>query len=427
MDIAFGVDRRESLKVWIIILVALCSFYASADQTSSMSLLDNRFRVDPSIKQINFVIYRAKPSKPAVLVRPDGEKYYVSKHPSNVKWYQESSMDIISIDNPMPGPWQAIGKITPKNNIVLISHLKLSTDRLPYRLYQGELLKFNARLTADGEPLILRDFLNRVKLKVIFTKFIENEESLASGKKPSPEVIGEFADNGKGLDEVAGDGVFTVELPITSAPGKYRAQITSGNGVFMRAQEQEVLVYPTPVQATFIQSHDEEQPNQVVVSGEDGIIEPGSLAGTIEHITPYDDVTTVQGSADPDQNKFSLEIQYSKEVGLYNWTGEVFATDLGSHRPLSFQLTKYSYFVVKDPDLANTRRIQEQERLARQKKLEMLQVLQVREEKRTRTMTIIAVTNIVIILVGLLILFVIRKLKASKEAVPEMQLEMPKE
>ena len=82
---------------------------------------------------------------------------------------------------------------------------------------------------------------------------------------------------------------------------------------------------------------------------------------------------------------------------------------------------------MKDPDLANTRRIQEQERLARQKKLEMLQVLQVREEKRTKTMTIITVTNIVIILLGLLIWFIIRKMKASKEAVPEMQLEMPKE
>ena len=115
------------------------------------------------------------------------------------------------------------------------------------------------------------------------------------------------------------------------------------------------------------------------------------------------------------------------EIAVYNWTGEVFATDLGSRRPLSFQLTKYSYFVVKDPDLANTRRIQEQERLARQKKLEMLQVLQVREEKRSRTMTFIAVANLVIILLGLLIWFVIRKVKASKEAVPEMQLEMPKE
>ena len=143
-----------------------------------MSLLDNRFRVDPTIKQITFVIYRAERSRPVVLVRPDGKKYYAWRSPDNVRWYQESSMDIISIDNPMPGPWQAIGKITPKNKIILISHLELSTDTMPTRLFQNEEIKFTARLTADGKPLVLRDFLERVKLMVTFTKYVENEEEL---------------------------------------------------------------------------------------------------------------------------------------------------------------------------------------------------------------------------------------------------------
>lgn len=102
------------LRILAAIVGCLISLSSLAAQQSSMSLLDNRFRVDPTITQITFVIYREKDSQPVVLVRPDGSKYYQWRNPENVRWYQESSMDIISIENPMPGPWQAIGKVTPK-------------------------------------------------------------------------------------------------------------------------------------------------------------------------------------------------------------------------------------------------------------------------------------------------------------------------
>lgn len=414
------------LRIWIAIIGLLFSALVNSATESSMSLLDNRFRVDPSIKQITFVIYRADSSQPVVLVRPDGKKYYAWRSPDNVRWYQESAMDIVSIDNPMAGPWQAIGRVTPKNKIKLISHLKLTTDRMPARLYQGETIKFNARLTSDDQPLVLRDFLERVKLKVTFTKYVENEGELIKEARPLPETIGEFADDGQGLDEVAGDGIFTVSLPITSEPGKYRVRITSGNGVFLRAQEQEVLVYPTPLQTTFIQSREEGMPNRVVLSGEQGMIQPGSIAGHIDHTSPNGDLISVQGSAEEESNKLELEIPYSETIGLYQWTGEAFATEMGSGRPLIFPMTEHSYSVVAEIDLAETRRLQEEERLKQQKLLEELQIIQMREEKRTRTMIIIGIGNIVMLILGLVGWFIMRKLRASKQALPEMQLEMPK-
>lgn len=414
------------LRIWIAIIGILFSVVSYSADKSSMSLLDNRFRVDPSIEQITFVIYRSKSSQPVVLVRPDGKKYYAWRSPDNVRWYQESSMDIVSIDNPMPGPWQAIGRVTPKNKIKLISHLKLSTDRMPNRLFQGETLKFNARLTSDDQPLVLRDFLDRVKLKVTFTKFIENEDELIKEARPIAEVIGEFADDGLGLDEVAGDGIFTVALPISSAPGKYRVRVTSGNGVFLRAQEQEVLVYPSPLQTTFIQSRDASNPNRIVISGERGMILPGSIAGHVEHTSPDEQQISVQGSAAAESNKLELEIPYSEDIGLYSWTGEAYATEMGSERPLVFPMTEHTYSVVAEVDMAETRRLQEEERLKQQKRMEELQLIQMREEKRTRTMIIIGVGNVVVVFLGLVAWFIRRKIKASKQAIPEMQLEMPK-
>lgn len=404
----------------------LLSFGLHAATESVMSLLDNRFRVDPSIEQVTFVIYRADNSKPVVLVRPDGKKYYSWRNADNVRWYEESSMDIISIDNPMPGPWQAIGKVSPKNNIKLLSHLVLDANEFPDKLYQTERIKFTARLTSDGKPLVLRDFLDRVKLKVTFTKFVENEESLVREARPVPVVMGEFADDGADLDEKAGDGVFTVSLPIDIEPGKYRARITSGNGVFLRAQEQEVLVYPTPITNTFIQSRKEGLPHTIVVSGEQGMIAPSSLAVHVEHKAPDEYVMYKQGQAEVDAMKVALEVPYSGDLGIYNWSGMVYATDASSQRPLIFPITEQSYSVVEDIDLAESRRLQE-EALAEQKRIATeLMILQKREDDRQRSMIIIAVGNVVAILLGLLIWFVVRKVKAKKKALPEMQLKAPK-
>ncbi|WP_122053201.1 TIGR03503 family protein [Vibrio sp. Evd11] len=414
------------LRVLATGYLLLLSFSLHAATESVMSLLDNRFRVDPSIEQVTFVIYRADNSKPVVLVRPDGKKYYAWRNADNVRWYEESSMDIISIDKPMPGPWQAVGKVSPKNNIKLLSHLVLDANDFPDKLYQTENIKFTARLTSDGKPLVLRDFLDRVKLKVTFTKFVENEESLVREARPIPVVMGEFADDGSGLDEQAGDGVFTVSLPIDIEPGKYRARITSGNGVFLRAQEQEVLVYPTPLTTTFIQSRKEGLPHTIVVSGEPGMIAPSSLAVHVEHKAPDEYVTYKQGQAEVDAMKVPLEVPYNGDLGIYSWSGMVYATDASSQRPLIFPITEQSYSVVEDIDLAESRRLQE-EALAEKKRIATeLMILQKREDDRQRSMIIIAIGNVVAILLGLLIWFVIRKVTAKKQAQPEMQLRAPK-
>lgn len=391
-----------------------------------MSLLDNRFRVDPTIEQITFLVYREQSSQPVVLVRPDGKKYYAWGSYDNVRWYQEPSLDIISVDNPMPGPWQAVGKVTPKNNIRLISHLKLSTDVFPNRLYNGEALKFTARLTSDDKPLVLRDFLDRVNLRVTFTKFVENEDELIKEARPVPMIIGEFSDDGRGLDEQAGDGVFTVQLPIEVEPGKYRARITSGNGVFLRAQEQVILVYPNPVSRTFIQSRSPEKPHQLVVSGEQGMIAPGSIAVNVEQNAPDGFITYSQGQVSQDGMKTTLNLDNDPELGKYSWRGEIFATDFATQRALVFPIQEQTFSVVDEVDLEAARIAKEAE-LAEQRRIEMKKrIIAEREAERKRSMIIIAVGNVVMLLIAIVAWIVWRKLKAKRQAMPEMQLEVPK-
>ncbi|ELB2198146.1 TIGR03503 family protein [Vibrio parahaemolyticus] len=414
------------LRALSVAILAIWSCFAFAASESAMSLLDNRFRVDPTIEQITFLVYREQSSQPVVLVRPDGKKYYAWGSYDNVRWYQEPSLDIISVDNPMPGPWQAVGKVTPKNNIRLISHLKLSTDVFPNRLYNGEALKFTARLTSDDKPLVLRDFLDRVNLRVTFTKFVENEDELIKEARPVPMIIGEFSDDGRGLDEQAGDGVFTVQLPIEVEPGKYRARITSGNGVFLRAQEQVILVYPNPVSRTFIQSRSPEKPHQLVVSGEQGMIAPGSIAVNVEQNAPDGFITYSQGQVSQDGMKTTLNLDNDPELGKYSWRGEIFATDFATQRALVFPIQEQTFSVVDEVDLEAARIAKEAE-LAEQRRIEMeKRIIAEREAERKRSMIIIAVGNVVMLLIAIVAWIVWRKLKAKRQAIPEMQLEVPK-
>ncbi|EIW7478786.1 TPA: TIGR03503 family protein [Vibrio parahaemolyticus] len=414
------------LRALSVAILAIWSCFAFAASESAMSLLDNRFRVDPTIEQITFLVYREQSSQPVVLVRPDGKKYYAWGSYDNVRWYQEPSLDIISVDNPMPGPWQAVGKVTPKNNIRLISHLKLSTDVFPNRLYNGEALKFAARLTSDDKPLVLRDFLDRVNLRVTFTKFVENEDELIKEARPVPMIIGEFSDDGRGLDEQAGDGVFTVQLPIEVEPGKYRVRITSGNGVFLRAQEQVILVYPTPVSRTFIQSRSPEKPHQLVVSGEQGMIAPGSIAVNVEQNAPDGFITYSQGQVSQDGMKTTLNLDNDPELGKYSWRGEIFATDFATQRALVFPIQEQTFSVVDEVDLEAARIAKEAE-LAEQRRIEMeKRIIAEREAERKRSMIIIVVGNVVMLLIAIVAWIVWRKLKAKRQAMPEMQLEVPK-
>ncbi|EGQ8308190.1 TIGR03503 family protein [Vibrio parahaemolyticus] len=414
------------LRALSVAILAIWSCFAFAASESAMSLLDNRFRVDPTIEQITFLVYREQSSQPVVLVRPDGKKYYAWGSYDNVRWYQEPSLDIISVDNPMPGPWQAVGKVTPKNNIRLISHLKLSTDVFPNRLYNGEALKFTARLTSDDKPLVLRDFLDRVNLRVTFTKFVENEDELIKEARPVPMIIGEFSDDGRGLDEQAGDGVFTVKLPIEVEPGKYRARITSGNGVFLRAQEQVILVYPNPVSRTFIQSRSPEKPHQLVVSAEQGMIAPGSIAVNVEQNAPDGFITYSQGQVSQDGMKTTLNLDNDPELGKYSWRGEIFATDFATQRALVFPIQEQTFSVVDEVDLEAARIAKEAE-LAEQRRIEMeKRIIAEREAERKRSMIIIAVGNVVMLLIAIVAWIVWRKLKAKRQAMPEMQLEVPK-
>jgi len=89
-------------------------------QPNDIPLLDNRFRIDPDVADVTIVIHRRSNKSPAILVRPDGSKLYAWRHPADkVRWLDSDRYDIVTIDEPMPGPRQAIADYNVINRVRL--------------------------------------------------------------------------------------------------------------------------------------------------------------------------------------------------------------------------------------------------------------------------------------------------------------------
>lgn len=399
-----------------IFLGLLIVFSAQAAKSSDpeMRLLNNRFRIDPTIAQVAFIVYREKESQPVVLIQPDGSKLYAWRHPDNVSWHQEPDMDIISITNPMPGPWQAIGKISSENKIRILSELTMTIDTFPDKLYKGETVKFTAKLMQEGTPLILRDFLDRVELKVTFTEYIANENDLPVNLRPQEKSLGIFVDNGAGLDEYPGDGIFTVELPIDVAPGKYRVRVTSGNGVFFRSLEQEVLVYPTPLMATFKQSRKKSLSHNLLLESDTSSIEPGSIALHAQYTNPLGKSSSYEGASSKNATALNVPIDNFDEPGRYTWFAQLYGTDKITGRPLVFRLPEHS-FAVADFDAIEQANIDRETREAERKQIEDEKIEKAQKEKDRRVAIVtVIVGNITLLIVAFLIFFIVLKIKAKK-------------
>ena len=97
-----------------------------SEYENGIKLLQNRFRIDHNVEEVTMVFFREFGSAPVVLVRPDGSKIFQSQvDGENVFWFDSDTYDLISIKNPVPGPWQAVGQILQGSRVMVLSEVKL--------------------------------------------------------------------------------------------------------------------------------------------------------------------------------------------------------------------------------------------------------------------------------------------------------------
>jgi uncharacterized protein (TIGR03503 family) len=207
---------------------------------NSIKLLQNRFRIDYKVAEITMIFFRDFGSAPVVLVQPDGSKIYISDaEDEDIFWFDSSTYDMISIKDPMPGPWQAVGQISSESQVMVISDLALQADSLPQIIFSGEILKQTAYLTNNDIPIDYAAFRDVVELSI----------SLSSTNNPNlnnfgaeTEVIALFEDNGKGMDEKPLDGIFTGRFNLAIADGEWIPTFTVTTPMFTRKQVDPTLM-----------------------------------------------------------------------------------------------------------------------------------------------------------------------------------------
>jgi len=201
---------------------------------NDIPLLDNRVRIDPKTELVTFILNHQKGPQQVVLVRPDGSKLYYGKHPKSVRWVNSKVEDIITVEYPMAGPWQAIAFLDGDNRIRLLSKVKLKTNKLPLKLYSQEYITTHASLYEGDKLLTDPAYLKDAKLSVSLIGPVGNQLSL-------------YQDQGRGYDALAFDGKLSARIYINLLPGRYLLSIKTKNDVFLRNVNKDAVVFLSPI------------------------------------------------------------------------------------------------------------------------------------------------------------------------------------
>lgn len=213
---------------------------------NQIPLLDNRFRIDDGIESITMVLFRRPGTASIVLVRPDGSKvFYNTAKQHDIRWHDAPTYDLIEITKPMPGPWQAIGRILPESKILVLTEVELKVDPLPEPMMVGETFKLTARLLDGDNSVDAREFKDILTLQVLFIS-TNNKDYDNFGRGVID--VATFRDDGRGYDASARDGIFTGEINLAFGAGEWTPKYIVKTPLYTREIEQApVVIAPAPV------------------------------------------------------------------------------------------------------------------------------------------------------------------------------------
>tara|TARA_R100001443_G_scaffold108698_1_gene119359 strand:- start:7349 stop:8803 length:1455 start_codon:yes stop_codon:yes gene_type:complete len=271
---------------------------------NQIPFFENRFRIDSEVETITLLMFRRPGSASVVLVRPDGSKLHFNTAQENkVRWHDAATYDLIEIDNPMPGPWQAIGRILPESRVMVLTDIKLEVDPLPDNLMVGETVKVTARIRHGGAAINAREFREVLTLEVIFIS-TNNAEYDNFGRGIIQ--VATFRDDGRGFDERSRDGIFTGEFKLDFVAGQWTPKYIVRTELYTRELEQEpVILKPAPINPKVVLGATDIENHQVIFQ----LTEPGVVADSllIQGRIRYPD-----GSIDP----FALNAQDNPDAAL---------------------------------------------------------------------------------------------------------------
>ncbi len=277
---------RKQLLAGLVCLLPLIGFANEQELITRLErdgvkneipLLENRFRIDHKVDKVTLLFFRKRGTPAVVLVRPDGAKYYATDAIKNdaLDWYDELSYDLVTISNPMPGPWQVVGSVLPDSHITVLGELELNVDPLPALLFRGETIKLTGRLLNDGKAIEAGQFREVVSLHV---DFVSTNNTDYNNFAIDPQSVTDFKDDGRGFDERPLDGIFTGEFKLAFPAGEWQPEFHIQTPIFKRTVVQKpIVVYEPPFDYEIALAEQAEIDHILTISLDPEIVKPETV------------------------------------------------------------------------------------------------------------------------------------------------------
>jgi len=391
-------------------------FYQGDNKINQVPYFDNRFRIDAELDEITLIFYRTRGSKPIILVQPDGAKIKIDSYNENkVQWHDDRTFDMIKIQKPMPGPWQAIGEILPNSQILVVSDITIEVSPLPSIIFVGETLKVVGKLFNGNKGIDTPYFREVIQLDV---NFFSTNNAKYKNFNSDRVVMNSFRDDGRDLDEYSGDGSFTGEFVFDFVEGEWQPVYVVNLPMATRKLNQTpIILEKAPVAINVEQSDKEMYPHKMVLDIDPKYVVPESLVFQGKVTFPDKQVEPFSIMEELGTKRIK-EIEFT-EAGMYRINLGVFGETVDG-REFRLVLKEYSFDIkaVEPTIIGNGTEnelpampiISSEETLA----LALLDIKTAQEEKNKETMIIIAAVNLVI-LISLVVFFILRRRKLKKQ------------
>lgn len=200
-------------------------FLKALDQAApaeQVPLEGDRFVIDSSVEEFTALIFRKTGSDPSVLISPDRTRYSFQEERSDVNWYKTDKYDLITLRQPLEGEWRLQADTLPDSRITVVSNLNLLVKPLPSNLFVGDTAALSLLLQEDGKTLQRAEFL----------RLIDIDATASFSDESGP--VGDVWSEDLSRDLPPGNGIYTAEMDMFSAPGNYQLQVMVDGKSFQR-------------------------------------------------------------------------------------------------------------------------------------------------------------------------------------------------
>lgn len=174
---------------------------------------DASFTIDNAVRQFTALLYRG-PGQPTALVSPIGERLTRAAPGDDVRWYQDTEFDIVTVSKPRAGLWQA--ETGSDGRVSIVSDMSLAVGDIPTAIYPGYEGRIAVELRDQGRTINDEALLSVLTL----------EASYHLGDAPAEPIPVETP--------MSADGSFLLNLGPLNQPGDYAIHVRAVAPTFTR-------------------------------------------------------------------------------------------------------------------------------------------------------------------------------------------------